>query len=250
MEFNAWSQEIIDEDLDNYTCFLPERKWRDIHDDNSEVKRVFANILCGDKEYVCALGRPVRSGIETGGNPIFLPPWLVQAMGLEGVGDSVTVNWISEEHAPEATKIVLRPHEAAFYHGDARDELEPVLTQYGMLKQGTTIPVPIEALGGYVVLFDVIATEPAELVLMQGDEVAIEFEQALDWVEPVVPAAAAAPPSALQPVNVPLETFDDDEALLPATSTPEPSDMGYRLGGVTHPPLPDGRPWNPWRLRV
>jgi hypothetical protein len=122
-----------------------------------------------------------------------------------------------------------------------------------MLKQGTTIPVPIEALGGYVVLFDVIATEPAELVLMQGDEVAIEFEQALDWVEPVVPAASALAPTpsqALARVNVPLVPFDEDEALLPGTSTPEPSDMGYRLGGITHPPLPDGRPWNPWRLRV
>ena len=247
MEFNAWSQQLIDEDVNNYTCFLPEAKWREIHDDNSEVKRVFANIRLGEQEYVCALGRPVRSNIETGGNPIFLPPWLIQTMGLEGVGDEVAVNWISDEHAPEATKIVLRPHESAFYHGDARDELEPVLTQYGMLKKGSTIPVPIEELGGYIILFDVIATEPADLVLMQGDEVAIEFEQALDWVDAPVAAAPEPPPERLLE---PLVPFDDDEALLPGTPTPEPSDMGYRLGGVTHPPMPDGRPWNPWRLRV
>lgn len=205
-----------------------------------DAKRVFAVIRAGDQSHVCALGQPVRGGLGDGEtDPLYLPPWMLQTLRLEGAGDLVEVEWIPEEFAPEATKIVLRPHESAFYHANAREELEPALTRYGILQVGSTIPVPLEVLGGYVVLFDVVRCEPADLVLMEGDEVAIEFEKALDYEEPVAAAAAPAAPAALEP-------FGADEMLPAAQAQPQ----GHILGGAARPRLPDGRAWNPWRQKT
>lgn len=246
--YKAWSQEFLgDGDRDLYTVFLEDVAWRQLHDRMPDAKRIFAVIRAGDRSHVCALGHPVRGGLRDGDDePVYVPPWMLQTLRIEGAGDLVEVEWIPEEFAPEATKIVLRPHESAFYHADARSELEPVLTRYGILQVGTTIPVPLEVLGGYVVLFDVVACEPADLVLMEGDEVELEFEKALDYVEPV---AAAAAPSAPAPQE---EPFGTEEMLPPAAAAAPaaaaPQQQGHILGGQTRPRLPDGRPWNPYRV--
>jgi hypothetical protein len=244
--YKAWSQEFLgDGDRDLYTVFLEDVAWRQLHDRLPDAKRIFAVIRAGDRSHVCALGHPVRGGLRDGDDePVYVPPWMLQTLRIEGAGDIVEVEWIPEEFAPEATKIVLRPHESAFYHADAREELEPVLTRYGILQVGTTIPVPLEVLGGYVVLFDVVACEPADLVLMEGDEVELEFEKALDYVEPV---AAAAAPSAPAPQE---EPFGTEEMLPPAppAAAAAPQQLGHILGGVNRPRLPDGRPWNPYRV--
>jgi hypothetical protein len=240
--YKAWSQEFLgDGDRDLYTVFLEDVAWRQLHDRMPDAKRIFAVIRAGDRSHVCALGHPVRGGMRDGDDePLYVPPWMLQTLRIEGAGDLVEVEWIPEEFAPEATKIILRPHESAFYHADARAELEPVLTRYGILQVGTTIPVPLEVLGGYVVLFDVVACEPADLVLMEGDEVELEFEKALDYVEPApVPSAPAA--------AVTSEPFGTEEMLPAAAPAAKPEPKGHILGGVNRPRLPDGRAWNPYR---
>ena len=239
-QFQVWSQTLLPNDGDMHTCLIENTMWQRIHDENGSAKRIFARILLdGEQVGICALGHPVPNGSGIGDGikpPIFLPPWLLQSAGLEGVGETVEIEWIDETYFPEATKIVLRPHESAFYHANARDELEPVLTRYGVLGVGTTVPVPIEELGGYIIQFDVIRTEPANMVLMEGDEVEIEFEKALDYVEP----AAVAPP--VEPVS----DFDATTDIFAPTTISYAE--GHRLGGDTvRPPLKDGRPWNPWR---
>jgi hypothetical protein len=155
----------------------------------------------------------------------------------------VTVEWIQEESFPEATKIVLRPHDSAFYHADAKEELERCLTQVGVLKEGTTIRVKIAELGGFEIYFDVVKTEPANVVLMQGDEVAIEFMEAMDEA----PLSYRSSPVSLPPQ----EEFKETEQMIPSVLAPEQKEMvydgGYTLGGTVKPRLPDGRAWNPWR---
>ncbi len=242
--YAAWSQDFLPEgSTDLFTCFLEEATWRKLHDRMPDAKRIFASIQAGERTHVCALGHPVRGGLGSDDDePLYLSPWLLQSLRLEGAGDEVVVNWITEDFAPEATKIVLRPHESAFYQANARDELEPALTRYGILRSGSTVPVPLDALGGYVVLFDVMRCEPADLVLMEGDEVEIEFEQALDYVVPSAPIAPPIP-SALEP-----EPFDPNGSVLPAEPSLPPTAQGHILGGQpTRARLPDGRPWNPWR---
>lgn len=244
--FAAWSQAFLgDVAEDLFTCFLEEAEWRQVHDAFATAKRIFAVLTIRDQKFTCALGHPVRSSIDTEDETerVFLPPWLLQASRLEGLGEHVAIEWITEEHVPEATKIVLRPHEAAFYGANAKEELEPALTRYGILMAGSTVPVPIEALDGYVILFDVLRTEPADMVLMEGDEVAIDFEAALDYVEPV--AAAVTAPAAVAPeVESKEEPFEE---MITTSSVAITQPEGRTLGGTARPRLPDGRPWNPYR---
>jgi hypothetical protein len=61
-----------------------------------------------------------------------------------------------------------------------------------------------------------VATEPANIVLAQGDEVVLEFEEALDTI--------SGEPSEEEQQGV----------------------QGRRIGGETRI-LADGRRWNPWR---
>jgi len=159
--------------------------------------------------------------------PILLPDWIREILYIDGSGDSVEITWMCEEAFPNASRVVLRPHDSAFYHADAREELESALTKYGVIAEGTTIPISIQMLGGFSVLMDIIKTEPANIVLLEGDEIAFEFEEALD---------AEEPPVEPEPV-----------AVLVPEPMPVPEPTGQSLGGTNRPALPDGRPWNPWR---
>ena len=152
----------------------------------------------------------------------------------------MVVQWMSEDFFPEATRIVLRPRDSAFYHADAKGELERALTQIGVLQSGTTITVPLDILGGYEVEFDVIVTEPVDLVLMQGDEVVIEFEEALDGA-----AEAQAPRPQVSPIVIPFEECPMVSSI-ERVATPVPEPVGHILGGTSRR-MADGRVWNPWR---
>jgi hypothetical protein len=77
-------------------------------------------------------------------------------------------------------------------------------------------------------------TEPASIVLMQGDEVAMEFEEALD-------GAAEAQAPIVTPTIAPMA---DMEPMVPIAPLIAP--VGQVLGGETRR-MADGRPWNPWR---
>jgi hypothetical protein len=134
------------------------------------------------------------------------------------------VTWLTQEAFPEATRIVLRPQDSAFYHADAKEELERALTRLGVIRTGDTILIPLDCLGGYQIPFDVVITEPANIVLAEGDEVIMEFEEALDAISP--------------------EESEEEEEESEEAAPPEP--QGQKLGGEVRY-LPDGRRWNPWR---
>ena len=133
----------------------------------------------------------------------------------------MTVTWRTEEAFPEATRLILKPRDEAFYVTNVKEELEFALTRIGVLQLGDVIRVPLASLGGYEVVFDVLLTEPASIVLMQGDEVAIEFDQ-----------VSAAPISE--------EPFEVGAMLPPAVTVASGNVLGGRLDA-------SGRPWNPWR---
>jgi hypothetical protein len=153
---------------------------------------------------------------------------------------------------PAATRLVLRPHDSAFYHADAKEELERGLTRLGVIKRGTSIRIPLEYLGGFEVTFDVVVTEPANIVLAEGDEVALEFEEALDAAAASGTTAAAEPvPRApMPPPTSPPAAADFSEQMIPQNiwmpSAPE-LPQGRQLGGGVERRMPDGTRWNPWR---
>lgn len=232
MEYTVWAQHFIYEEIDPSICCVPVNEWRRIHDEQPAAKRIFAKIIAPSTTIYVALGAPVIAEVipDSEHKPVFLPGWVLDMLGTNGAGEIVTIEWLDSEYFPEATRIVLRPHDSAFYHADAKEELERVLTTMGVLQLGSTIHVPVSLLGGFVITFDVIGLEPAPLVLMEGDEVTIEFEGAIDE------APMTVPPSSPEPV----EPFVE-EPMLP--QGPVVYDGGYTLGGTRRP-----RGWNPYRV--
>jgi len=237
MVYSIWAHALLLEQPNSACCFTGEHEWNKIYDSHTGAKRIFAKICINDSTLICPLGEPIRNALVDINSlehpPIFIPAWAVRSLKVEGVGDTATVEWCSEEYFPDATKIILRPHDHTFYESDVKKELEEALTQYGVLQVGLTIPIKIQALNNREIQFDVIALEPASTVLMQGDEVEIEFEKSFN--EPERPATVAAPvevgdlPMIPEPIRSPIVV-----------------DGGHLLGGEPIRRLPDGRRWYHW----
>ena len=213
------------------TAALEIGEWRRITADLGESGRIFAEIRPAWGEAVpfyVALGTPIQPPTHLpseGGRPrMFLPPWMAQAAGCQGCGEEATVEWFGQDAFPAATRIVLRPHDSAFFNSDIKAELERGLTRLGIVQRGTSVTIPIEHLGGFEVGFDVTETEPANVVLAEGDEVVLDFEEALD-----------APPAAI--------VEEPEPVIAAAAAEPE----GQRLGGAGPRLMPDGTRWNPWK---
>lgn len=260
-----WSTAYLEGEISNdwATAACEVGPWRQITSTHGELGRLFAEIKLGEENapsFYIALGTPVQppndavaslfqGGMTQGAaERLYLPSWALQMIGLAGTGEFVSVEWFPQSAFPSATKVVLRPYDSAFYHADAKAELEVALTRLGVVQQGTTVAIPLDCLGGFEVLFDVVATEPAQVVLAEGDEVAIEFEEALDAAEEVVAAAAPSP--------MPANTLSSEDPFLPMTDAPTwttpalssalSSAEGRTLGGGERR-MPDGTRWNPWK---
>jgi hypothetical protein len=230
MLMDAWSPIFLSDDTSSFdwaTCAVNSHIWRTITD-MYDASRIIACIESGENKLYVALGGPIIDTLDTRTDKLFVPPWILGSLNLEGCGEPIQVSWMSQEAFPSATRIVLRPHDSAFHTVDAKEELECALTRLGVLYQGKTIRIPISALDGYEIDFDIMITEPAEVVLAEGDEVVMEFEQALDAPLPLQPQ-----------LQLPLE--------LPMLVPIKETDSGQTLGGAPTRRMADGRPWNPYR---
>lgn len=237
---HLWSQAFLEDGAQGGVAVTDVATWRRLMEEHEGAARLIARIDWVGRTWYVALGSPVETRES---NCLYLPLWMLDQLGAEGMGEEAEVTWLEEDAFPEATKIVLRPHDSAFYHADAKEELEQALTRIGVVQQGTTLEIPLEVLGGYLVGFDVVSLEPSTVVLAQGDEVAIEFEEAVDASGAMVPVAAAAPaPVAEEPTN--FSAMVDVPAAPASASKPQP--QGHILGGTVRRTA-DGKPWNPWR---
>lgn len=235
---------------DDLTCAVEQGTWRRLQEEHDGTARLFAKITFGEKSWICALGSPVicemghyEDGEEKDEKEqkdrIFLPYTMLAHLGAGGSGEEVAVEWLPPDAFPEATLIKIRPHDSAFYHVDAKEELEAHFTRIGIIQEGITIMLPLAALGGFEVAFDIIKTEPANIVLAQGDEVAIDFDEALDAER----VQERAPEKVQEKVQEAVQSFDD---MIPVASIEPIKAAGHVLGGTVKR-MADGRPWNPWR---
>ena len=181
MAYIIWSNALLLDEPAKSCCYVNESKWNMIYDLNNSAKRIFARITVDQKYVICAVGQPVRTAdIDITDSTLFLPTWAINKLNIDGVGEVANVEWCTEEYFPNATKIIVRPQDYKFYESDIKEELEHALTQYGVLEVGTSIPIQIQALNGLEINFDVIHLEPATIVLMEGNEVSIEFEKSFN----------------------------------------------------------------------
>jgi len=248
---DIWSQFFLSDTPDTATCQLPIGLWRMVQDDFPEVSRLIVKITVGQNTVYCALGSPVQpTDTEAPMDSLYVPIWVLQRLGIQGVGEPAKIEWLSQEAFPEATRIILRPLDSAFYDSNMKDVLEVALTRFGVLQTGDTIPIRIESMGDLEMHFDVVLTEPANIVLLEGEEVAIEFENL------VLPEAEAAQPevpfsglpvavASQQPEPEQDQEQEDSYDFLPA-SAPAPAPnlfpgTGHTLGGGQGPHV------NPWK---
>lgn len=225
---------LSDETIDSSTCSVEKSLWTRLMNQNDHT-RLFGKIDFQDKTLYLALGSYVDCASSDSEHArLILPMWSLDVLSCIGMGELGTVTWLTEEAFPPATRIVLRPHDSAFYHADAKEELEVALTKIGVLHKGQTIMVNIQCLGDYPISFDILDLEPANIVLAHGEEVAIEFEAALD-----------VPPEPIPRPDTPIP----ESAF--ASMIPEAAPTGIvgigRTTGGTNRYTADGRPWNPHR---
>ena len=227
-----YSTDFLNQTTNSSLVYISEKDWLR-HLDSLHCNRIFAMLRFNDgSTHYSPVSALVRDDFDTViDDSIYIPLWMIPA--AQEMGSEIEVDFFPEEAFPEALKIVLRPLDSAFYNTNAEEELTQALTQIGVLKQGSTIHLNLSGLGGYPMEFYIAHLEPAELVLCNGDEVVIEFEEAVDQFDGRRPPTPPPPPP---------------EVLVPMVSAdgPPPPSEGQRLGGVTRR-MPDGRAWNPWR---
>lgn len=223
-QLRIWSKAYApSSDPDPYSVQIDKQLWEQAFR-RHESKRMFLQIQhpLGLQDWVVPIGAPVSNSSEEEPFNVYLPLWMMDSAQLGADGEIVVGEILNEEAFPEATRIVLRVVDSAFYNADVKEELERALSSLGVIQIHTTLQIPITALGGFTVEVFVSQTEPANLILCDGEEVAVEFEEPVDQVQP------PRPPTPIPELPIPL---------LPLESIPEPQGFrafrgdGQRLGG-------------------
>lgn len=198
-------------ETDPFSIQVERHVWQDVMR-HEGARRRFLRIQHPDglEDWIAPLGNPVsvdhdeEEAKEERIYNIYMPLWMIDAGGFKGEGEETHVEIVNEEYFPEATRIVFRVVDSAFYNADAKEELERALSAIGVIRQHTTLQIPIAALGGYAVEVFVSQTEPASLVLCDGEEVAVEFEEPVDQIAPPPPIPEPILPEPM--VSVPIES--------------------------------------------
>ena len=85
---------------------------------------------------------------------------------------------------PLAMKITLKPLDNELYHANLEEEISEYLSNWQVIKAGTTITVPIKELGGFPVDIYVESMEPESTGLLRGDlilDLAAPMEDVVEW---------------------------------------------------------------------
>ena len=193
---------------DQFVVRATQELWSKWMQENHGNTRVFLRIFHpdGDRSFIVALGNPVTGITE---NRVFMPDWMLASNRLEGFGETVTIEAFESDSLAKATRIVLRPIDSSLFDADFMPVLETAFSRMGVLQQGRQIQVPIAELGITVDLF-VEKTEPAAEVYLDGDEIPLEFEQAMDYRPPIEFPIAPRPDTPVPPE--PLSVFPEAQA--------------------------------------
>lgn len=209
-------------DTNTFSVQVDSELWRQaVQREGSRRKFLRIHHPDGLDGWFAPLGDPVPR--EESDDPcfsIYMPLWMIDAGSFRGEGEESTLEVVDEEYFPEATRIVFRVVDSAFYNADIKEELEKALSAVGILREHMTLQIPIQSLDGYAVEVFISKTEPANLVLCQGEEVAVEFEEPVDQISP--PPRLPTPTPEDVPMIVPLPQMQGFQAF---------QGQGQTLGG-------------------
>ncbi len=174
-----------------FSAGVTESLWKEMME-NENAGRCFLRIESNGKDWICPIGQPISE--QNLDDAVFLPSWMTNCAGFQGTGEAVTICELDKEAFPEATKLTLRVIDSAFYNAQVKEELEHALSNLGVVKKHSLFQIPIQGLGGYEIEVFVANTEPADIVLCEGDEVVVEFEEPVDQIQPPPRPPTPVPP--------------------------------------------------------
>ena len=125
---------------------------------------------------------------------------------------------------PIVTKILLQPLDNELYHCDIAGAVGAVLGQWNVLSKHTTLSVPCEELGGYLVDVFIKDLEPADCCMLRGD-VPLELAESLEQVEEFRPTSNSAPEHVSEPIHATASGFAVLDHLRVPTSNSAPEGM-------------------------
>jgi len=174
------------QEAEGYTVQVDKDCWEKIlQQEGSKRKFLKLEHPEGLSDWFVPLGHPVPTQGSHGEHyNIYMPLWMLDAAHLKGEGEESILEVMDEEYFPQATRIVLRVIDSAFYNADVKDELEKALSSIGVIQEHTTLQIPVAALDGFKIEVFVSKLEPANIVLCDGEEVALEFEEPVDQISP------------------------------------------------------------------
>lgn len=183
---------------DHFTVAVNESFWREILQNHQEG-RSFLHLQIGETVWIAPIGHPVSG--ESQKPTVYMPLWMLDSAGFQGTGEMAMCTVLDHQAFPSASKLTLRVIDSAFYTSEVKEELERALTSLGVVKKHSILQIPIQSLSGFRVEVFVANTEPAEIILCEGEEVVVEFEEPVDHYEP--------------PPRTPTPVPDDQPMLLP-----------------------------------
>jgi hypothetical protein len=201
--YSIYSLAYVEQDVSSYNCYLNETEWRRITTINPTV-RLFARIKNRDKEWYVALGEPIKTD-SFNDSTLFVPNWMLEHISIYGEGDSLEVDWIPADFFENSTHIVLKSVNFNYESSTIEEELSVELTKLGILQNGSRIYISMPSLDDYIIVYDVVHLDPANIVLCQGDSVSLEFidDTPVESTRSRAPSPYPQVPEVLVPPSVP-----------------------------------------------
>ena len=146
-----------------------------------------------DETMLAAVGDPIET--PEFHNALFLPTWMIHSNQISGIGEETRITVFDESELPKATRIVVRPVDSLLFQtSDVLAVFERNLSRLGVLQQGKLYPLPLEEFEGTIVSFFTEVLEPEGEVFLDGDDIPLEFEEAVDSPPPPVAVRTPTPP--------------------------------------------------------
>ena len=204
-------------------CYLPRHKWVQLmHLDCPDI--LLVEVIQGDVRRVLTVGEG-----HDNGDVVYIP---YNCIGAFTEGEEVII-LRHIEMPPVATQITIQPLETELYQCDIPGAVSKVLANMNILHKHTTLKVPCEELGGYIVEVFIKDCQPEDIVLLRG-ECPLEIEQVAEEPSAPAPASALAPltpswtPSASNQI---VEVPEIPESIIPKKNGFIPfSGAGRKLG--------------------
>jgi hypothetical protein len=175
----VYSNSFLPSDTDTWSASPSTALLAEIHANGIDSARWIAKLSGPSGEIRVALGDPVPSGGRQ--KDIYIPPWLLSTIGVEGVGEELLVKFERCETFEKATKLIFTYLGELPGSIDMKELLEHPLTQLGVLSQGQILPVPV--LEGNLI---VSQCEPEGVpVLLDGNEIAFDIQGDVKEVNPI-----------------------------------------------------------------